>query len=140
MTIFREATEIYLIRANATEQVESTLSAPLSSAASGTCTSAFASTCDSIAPRLAHLRKLFEQVDSSAPGSHTVVWPSFVAAAESRSEDDKEFFTAILRRIWDETSYANVLRALDALPVIWEKQSLSHNWTAALPDLKTVVM
>lgn len=140
MDIFREATEIYLIRAQAAEEADTTFSACASSVALGSCTSTFITACNMIAPRLAYLRTLLEQVDSSAPGSHTVVWPAFVAAAESQSEGDKEFFTAVLRRIWDETGYANVLRALDSLPAIWEKQGRSQNWTAALPDLKTVVM
>lgn len=86
------------------------------------------------------MRQLLEQVNPTAPGSHTIVWPAFVAASESRSLDDREFFSAVLRRIWESTGYLNVLRGLDALPQIWEGQARGERWTAALPGLKTVVM
>lgn len=90
---------------------------------------------------VAGIRVLLEQVDPASPGAHTLVWPIFVAAAEARTRYDRNFFSAALRRIWDRTGYANVLRGLEALPGIWASQaSKGPRWTAALPELKTVVM
>lgn len=136
--IVRETTEIYLLRANATGDSLALSAAELQGFDAHTVV--LCPSSDTMALRLAEVRRLFEMVDPSAPGSHTQVWPAFVAAAESRSEDDRAFFTAVLQRIWEATGYANVLKGLDALPQFWEQQRLGRNWTALLPTLKTVVM
>lgn len=136
MDIVTKATDLYLLRVRITDQDHPTSMAN----SSDDIISSGQSTCNLISGQLAHIRYLFEQVDPSAPGSHTMVWPAFVAAAESRSIEDKTFFTAILRRIWDSTGYANVLKALDVLPEIWERQNRGDSWTSILPHLKTVIM
>lgn len=161
MEITRAATEIYVLRACSPDD-----SAPDAAAAAGPPSSSSTnkrpettvlpllpnldateaamddaySPLESMPDRIAHLRGLFEQVDPAAPGSHTIVWPAFIAAAESREEDNREFFSSIMRRLWQSTGYANVLRGLDALPVLWERQGRGQRWTAALQELKTVVM
>lgn len=124
--IIRQATEIYLLRAQASSSTEDPPPAgvdPLRMPA-----------------RVTHMHSLFDRVDPGAPGAHTLVWPGFVAAAEAREEDDRQFFSAVLRRIWETTGYANVRRGLDALPGIWARQGSQQRWTAALPELRTVVM
>lgn len=135
--IVQEATEIYRLRVNTPEYSSTssgvTQSEPLEDPA-------LWPALDDTAFRLASIRCLFEQVDPFAPGSHTIVWPAFVAAAESQSDDDRAFFVAILQRIWESTRYANVLKGLDALPGIWEGQKHGRNWTSMLSTLKTVVM
>lgn len=134
--IVREATELYLLRVNAPDNVSSLSPKLQSHPLSVTpCPDSGFTT-----PRLASIRYLFEKVDPTAPGSHTIVWPAFVAAAESQSSGDKAFFTAVLQRIWYSTGYANVLKGLDALPEIWEQQRCGRNWTSMLSTLKTLVM
>lgn len=136
LDIVREGTEIYVLRAGTGNNGPSSSSA-ISGEVPETDTD---SAGDTLAHRIAHIRSLFEQVDPSAPGSHTLVWPAFVAAAESRMLEDRQFFSAILRRIWESTGYANVLRGLDGLPQIWDGQARGERWTAVLPSLKTFVM
>lgn len=136
MDIVREATEIYLLRASSGKNGSLTSSAVTVQVMEEN----IEPTDDIFATRVAHIRQLFERVDPTAPGSHTIVWPAFVAAAESRSLDDRKFFSAVLQRIWNSTGYSNVSKALDALPQIWEGQTRGERWTAALPGLKTVVM
>lgn len=135
--IVREATEIYLLRANTSDN-SSTLSQV--SQPEILLNKFSNSPALDVAPKVATLRCLLEQVDPSTPGSHTIVWPAFVAAAESQSDNDRQFFTAVLHRLWDSTGYANVLKGLNALPDIWELQRQGRNWTSILPTLKTVVM
>lgn len=158
MEITRAATEIYVLRARSPGESSSSLESaaaagedrrrlettvlPLLSNLEAT-ESALDETyspLESMPDRIAHIRALFGQVDPSAPGSHTIVWPAFIAAAESREKEDREFFSSILRRLWQSTGYANVLRGLDALPELWERQDRGQRWTAALQELKTVVM
>lgn len=151
MEITRAATEIYVLRARSPDdnplesagntRMETTVLPLLSNLdATETAMDETYSPIESMPDRIAHIRGLFEQVDPSAPGSHTIVWPAFIAAAESREEDNREFFSSILRRLWRSTGYANVLRGLDALPALWERQGRGQRWTAALQELKTVVM
>lgn len=151
MEITRAATEIYVLRARSGDDAsydtdgntrsETTVLPLLSNLdATETAMDETYTPIESMPDRIAHIRGLFEQVDPSAPGSHTIVWPAFIAAAESREEDNREFFSSILRRLWQSTGYANVLRGLDALPALWERQGRGQRWTAALQELKTVVM
>lgn len=153
MEITRAATEIYVLRARNSDdnpletaggntRLEAGTVLPLLSNLDATETAMddTYSPIESMPDRIAHIRGLFEQVDPAAPGSHTIVWPAFIAAAESREEDNREFFSSILRRLWQSTGYANVLRGLDALPELWERQGRGQRWTAALQELKTVVM
>ena len=151
MEITRAATEIYVLRARSpddasyesdgTTRAETTVLPLLPNLdATEAAMDETYTPIESMPDRIAHIRGLFEQVDPSAPGSHTIVWPAFIAAAESREEDNREFFSSILRRLWQSTGYANVLRGLDALPALWERQGRGQRWTAALQELKTVVM
>lgn len=154
MEITRAATEIYVLRACTPDDTASGTAGPPTTTRSETTVLPLLPNLDatetaiddtyspleSMPDRIAHMRGLFEQVDPSAPGSHTIVWPAFIAAAESREEDNREFFSSILRRLWQSTGYANVLRGLDALPALWERQGRGQRWTAALQELKTVVM
>lgn len=152
MEITRAATEIYVLRACTPDDTSSGVDLPTRRSettvlpllpnldATETAIDETYSPLESMPDRIAHMRGLFEQVDPSAPGSHTIVWPAFIAAAESREDDNREFFSSILRRLWQSTGYANVLRGLDALPALWERQRRGQRWTAALQELKTVVM
>ena len=116
--IMRYATEIYLLRARSSM-------IPVDE--------------QQMLEKIMHIRYLFQCVDQQAPGAHTLVWPAFVAAAETQEDENRVFFSAILRRIWEETGYANVLRGLESLPSIW-KQQRQRRWTSILPNLKIVVM
>jgi hypothetical protein len=154
MEITRVATEIYVLRAHSPDEnnngplenktskkMETTVLPLLSNLdATETALDDTYSPYDNMPDRIAHIRRLFDEVDPSAPGSHTIVWPAFIAAAESREEDDRVFFSSILRRLWRSTGYGNVLRGLDALPKLWERQGRGQRWTAALQELTTVVM
>lgn len=135
--IVQEATEIYRLRVNTPHNNSTISSVPQ---AQNIDAPTFWPTTDANAPQVASIRRLFEQVDPFAPGSHTIVWPAFVAAAESQSDEDRAFFVAILQRIWESTRYANVLKGLDALLGIWEEQKHGRNWTSMLSTIKTVVM
>lgn len=116
--LMREATEVYNLRASCPEDT----------------------TSSAVAVPIARLRMLFDRVDSAAAGAHVVVWPAFVAAAEARTSEERTYFSDVLRRLWESTGYANVLKGLEALPTIWERQERGEQWTALLPSLNTVVM
>ncbi|KAF7560409.1 hypothetical protein G7046_g3748 [Stylonectria norvegica] len=85
------------------------------------------------------LRQILEKIDPTYPGAHVIVWPCFIGAAEADSTSHRIFFTGQLSHIWKTTGYGNVLKALDALPRIWERKGVER-WTSALPQLSVVVM
>ncbi|PSR84031.1 hypothetical protein BD289DRAFT_434998 [Coniella lustricola] len=117
--IIRESSELYVLRAKDAES-----SVP----------------DETFQRQLAYVKCLFEQVDPCAPGAHSIVWPAFVAAAESSADQDRAYFSGILQQIWDSTGYLNVLKSLQALPRIWECQTRGQNWTSTLIDLNTLIM
>ncbi|KAH6949730.1 hypothetical protein BKA56DRAFT_606829 [Ilyonectria sp. MPI-CAGE-AT-0026] len=80
------------------------------------------------------LRGLFEYLNRK-PGSHTLAWSSFIAAAEAYSQEDRIFFSTQLRRSWEVTGYKNVLQALEILPTIWQ-QSADERWTQSFAAMK----
>lgn len=92
-----------------------------------------------MASRVADLHAVLRRVDPTSPGAHVLVWPHFVGAAEAEGEEMQEFFRERLRYIWRTTGYANVLRAIDSLPGMWEKRGVQR-WTLRLPQLSVVVM
>lgn len=79
------------------------------------------------------------QIDPATPGAQSLVWPYFVAAAESRTEVHRKFFLSQLEQIWQVTGYRNVLIAKNLLPEIWEKQA-KVSWTAILSRITTIIM
>lgn len=89
--------------------------------------------------RVQQIRTLYEQLDQTAPGSHAVVWPIFVAAAESVSEDHRQYFTAALKRIYSTVGYANISRGFTILPELWAQRS-RKSWTSAILEHKGLVI
>ncbi|CAM1507610.1 Fc.00g072510.m01.CDS01 [Cosmosporella sp. VM-42] len=92
-----------------------------------------------VAHEVGLLKQALQRVDPAYPGAHVLVWPSFVGAAEATSASDRAFFTQQLNHIWTVTGFANVCKALNALPGIWNRRG-SERWTSSLPKLSVVVM
>ncbi|KAI1481242.1 fungal-specific transcription factor domain-containing protein [Daldinia eschscholtzii] len=89
--------------------------------------------------RVQQIKTICEQIDPSTPGSHVVVWPIFVAAAESVSEDHREYFITVLKKIHGMTGYANILRGVTVLPELWDQRG-SKSWTSAVLEHKGLLV
>ncbi|KAK4543044.1 hypothetical protein LTR36_005821 [Oleoguttula mirabilis] len=85
------------------------------------------------------LRRLLLTVDPTAPAAHSLVWPYFVAGAESTTEEHKEFFKGRLEYLLASTGYANVRVALDTLRELWAGGA-EERWTARLPKTTSVII
>lgn len=140
--IVREATQIYIQRARIEEEASNSRPRSTSTTPQVQVEHNLVSTTaiPTTSCRVARMRRLLGLVDPSSPGAHTIAWPAFMAAAEANKEEDRQFFCATLERVWASTRYANVLRGLNALPMIWERQRHGERWTTVLPQLKTFVM
>jgi hypothetical protein len=88
---------------------------------------------------VARLKDLLTDVDPYSAGAHTLVWPYFVAAAESILPVHRTFFYQRLNHIWETTRYRNIKVAIDALDRIWARRG-EERWTAMLPDIAMVIM
>ncbi|KAI1251611.1 hypothetical protein MGN70_006179 [Eutypa lata] len=88
--------------------------------------------------KIAQIRALCERVDFSEPGAHALVWPSFVAAAETRYDEHRRFFCGILRSCWKITGYASILKGIKVLDDVWAQEQ--RRWTALLPECKGFIM
>ncbi|PYI19544.1 hypothetical protein BO99DRAFT_422278 [Aspergillus violaceofuscus CBS 115571] len=84
------------------------------------------------------LRRLIAQAHPTDPGAHGFVWPCFIAAADSTEPEHRAFFTYYMRAIHSNTLFANITKAIDALPTIWE--STSKKWTEILPDTSRILI
>ncbi|KAI8960499.1 fungal-specific transcription factor domain-containing protein [Daldinia sp. FL1419] len=89
--------------------------------------------------RIQQIRNLCEQLDPTAPGSHVIVWPIFVAAAESLSEDHRQYFAGVLERLYRLTGYANISRGFNILPELWMQRN-TKSWTSAMLEHKGLVV
>jgi hypothetical protein len=88
--------------------------------------------------RIERLKQLLIDLDPTAEGAHTLVWPYFIAGAESNIQNDRNFFHGRLGHIWETTGYRNVLAAMNALQDIWKRPD--ESWTSWLPRIATVIM
>ncbi|KAK5120754.1 hypothetical protein LTR85_006112 [Meristemomyces frigidus] len=85
------------------------------------------------------LRQLLLTVDPTAPAAHSLVWPYFVAGAESTTEEHKTFFKGRLEYLLASTGFANVRVALDTLRELWAGDT-EERWTARLPKTTSVII
>lgn len=115
---FRRAREIYLLRA---QSISGLLDEKL------------------MGSLITDFKMLLLELEPTTEGAHTLVWPYFIVAAESKSMGDREFFYKRLEYIWGTTGYWNVKVAMDALLEIWAQPG-AERWTASLPNVATIVM
>lgn len=85
------------------------------------------------------LKSLIFELDPTTEGAHALVWPYFIAAAESKEDSNRQFFYARLEHIWKTTGYNNVKIALVELKRIWRLQHFQR-WTSIMPEIATVIM
>lgn len=73
-------------------------------------------------------------------GEHVLVWPAFIAALESRTREQQDFFSHFLRRQYLRNGFTNILRALELLERFWAEDKDRRNWPAMLPELRVFIM
>lgn len=65
------------------------------------------------------LRQSALELSSENAGSHALVWPFFIAAAESIELDHRTFFFEQLGKLFPCTRFGTIPMALDTLTYIW---------------------
>ena len=88
---------------------------------------------DQTIPLIEHFRQVTKTVKGygDVVGQHLLAWPYFVMAAESSTQDDREFFRSELQSLYQTTGCQSALRGLEKIMKIWETQS-NTRWTSLL--------
>ncbi|KAE8150991.1 hypothetical protein BDV25DRAFT_129162 [Aspergillus avenaceus] len=73
-----------------------------------------------------------------SPGTHSLIWPTFIAASESRLAEHRLHFKQFLEVQYRSNGFSNILEALKLLERIWACQDT--NWTALLPEPRVFIM
>lgn len=84
--------------------------------------------------RLDRFKVTLESMPSGLSGTHTLVWATFLAAADSITEEHKSYFKTALLNHYSRSRFANLLRGVEYLPRIWAKRSEGVRWTEVLPE------
>ncbi|KAI1388754.1 uncharacterized protein F4822DRAFT_256191 [Hypoxylon trugodes] len=94
---------------------------------------------DHIRDCVTQIKLASENIEENTPGFHAIVWPVFVAAAESFSDSNRRYFTTVLKQLWERTSHVNILRGLEVLPDIWAQRG-KRSWISMILDYKGLVI
>ena len=83
-------------------------------------------------------KAVLEDFPAESPGAHTLVWSTFIVAAESSTESQRQFFEQFLLRQQRRNGFRNIETGLAQLKMIWARKH--ENWTSILPESQVFVM
>ncbi|KAL5377430.1 hypothetical protein DPSP01_009768 [Paraphaeosphaeria sporulosa] len=72
-------------------------------------------------------------------GAHALVWPCFVAGAETSDPDQRAFFVNYMESIYARTKFRNIPLAVQSLRRFWESKG-ERRWTQYLPEYSKVLV
>ncbi|KAM3501263.1 hypothetical protein MY10362_005699 [Beauveria mimosiformis] len=96
-------------------------------------------TLESSRASVERMRQTVNTMDLEADGSHALVWPFFVAAAESTLPEHRQFFASRLKQLFSNTRFGSIPVALNTLEYIWNKGDTT-NWTDVVTRERQVLI
>ena len=83
--------------------------------------------------RIEEFKQSLNEIDAYVDivGRHLLAWPYFIIAAESSTEDHRNFFLEKLVSLHSKTGCWNLLRAVEQVREIWASQGVVR-WTSLL--------
>lgn len=91
------------------------------------------------ADKIETFKRMLDSFPEGSLGEHALVWPTFIAASESRKGEHRLFFKRFLEKQYRCNGFLNLLKALDLLEKIWARDSHT-NWPALLPEPRVFIM
>ncbi|KAI1088765.1 hypothetical protein F5B19DRAFT_408435 [Rostrohypoxylon terebratum] len=88
---------------------------------------------------VSRFRLMLESVPQDVELEHVLVWPVFIAASASFIEEHNIYFTQFLERQFSRSGFANVIKAIESLRRIWERNK-QEDWTTLLSEQGVFVM
>jgi hypothetical protein len=100
-----------------------------------------ATTCDPdlASPDLPELLARLAAISPNMLGAHTLVWPCFVAGAETQNETDRVFVKEYLLAIYKRTGFKNVPAAVESLEKLVRGVG-RRRWTGCLGEFSEVLI
>jgi hypothetical protein len=74
-----------------------------------------------------------------SPGAHALVWPCFIAGAESSDPVRRAFFVDYMNSIYARTKFRNIPIAVQSLRNLWANKG-DKRWTQCLPEISRVLV
>jgi hypothetical protein len=74
-----------------------------------------------------------------SPGAHALVWPCFIAGAESSDPIQRAFFIDYMNSIYARTKFRNIPVAVQSLRNLWANKG-DKRWTQCLPEITKVLV
>lgn len=90
-------------------------------------------------PRLESLKELVEDIQADTPGAPALVWVYLIGAADSRSLEDRKFFTEKLKGLYLKIGFKNIVVGLQVLRRLWDCHDQGR-WTEHLANFPAFVM
>ena len=78
---------------------------------------------------LEQLKTTVEGIPIYCPGEQALAWVYFVAAAESKLEEHRNFFVVKLRELFDRIPFPDTAQTFAMLDCIWNNPFLASTWT-----------
>ncbi|KAJ4177002.1 hypothetical protein NW767_015261 [Fusarium falciforme] len=72
--------------------------------------------------RIQRFKETLAEFPSGAPGAQVLMWATFIAAPDCVLPEHQAFFTKVLRQYYRRSGFENVLRGLEYLEGIWQRQ------------------
>ncbi|KXH28480.1 hypothetical protein CSIM01_13834 [Colletotrichum simmondsii] len=85
-------------------------------------------------------QRSLEAFPEGALGEHILVWPTFIAALECHTSEQRLFFENFLLRQYHRNNFLNIPKALVFLRNIWSQDSGQSCWPALIPELRVFIM
>lgn len=76
---------------------------------------------------------------SDGPGEHTLVFATFLAAAEAALPEHRAYLNQALLKHYQRNGFMNILLALKSLEEIWSG-CRDRDWTQYLPELRVFIV
>ena len=86
-----------------------------------------------------HYKRTLESLPEEFIGQHTLVFSTFMVAAEATLPEHQKFFEANLLKHHRRNGFGNIARALEYLKAKWAMGTV-QDWTEILPDLRTFIV
>ncbi|KAK7438520.1 hypothetical protein Landi51_11604 [Colletotrichum acutatum] len=85
-------------------------------------------------------QRSLEAFPEGALGEHILVWPTFIAALECHTSEQRLFFEEFLLRQYHRNNFLNIPKALVFLRNIWSQDEGQLCWPALIPQLRVFIM
>ena len=84
-------------------------------------------------------RSTLDTFPSGPLSENVLTWPIFIAALESTTPEQQQYFTQRLLAHHSRSGFANILTGVEQLKWVWNNDNRT-NWTQLLPDFEAFIV